>query len=117
MAAPYFDDAPPLPKKPTAVFRHPYGFDLYDGLAMDKHAVAYAEPLLKELYELRQSLGYYQRRCELLQQWQGGMRDPERVLVCDILANGSVLSSGAGDRYGDMTPVEQCGGGERVDGE
>ena len=40
---------PPLPKKKAAVFHHPLGFELYDGLAMDLHAMAYAEPLLKEI--------------------------------------------------------------------
>lgn len=33
----------PLPKKPKAVFHHPMGFELYDNLAMDMHAMRYAE--------------------------------------------------------------------------
>ena len=33
----------PLPKKKTAVFHHPFGFALYDELAMDLHAMTYAE--------------------------------------------------------------------------
>jgi hypothetical protein len=33
----------PLPKKKTAVFHHPIGFVLYDELAMDLHAMTYAE--------------------------------------------------------------------------
>ena len=98
-------DAPPLPKKKQAVFHHPLGFELYDGLAMDLHAMTYAEPLLKEIEKLRESVAYYKRRCDLLQQWQSGMRDPERTLVCDVLANGQVLPPEiAGDRYGTMTP-------------
>lgn len=46
-------DAPPLPKKKQAVFHHPLGFELYDGLAMDLHAMTYAEPMLKEVERLR----------------------------------------------------------------
>lgn len=33
----------PLPKKKRAVFHHPVGFELYDALAMDLHAMTYAE--------------------------------------------------------------------------
>ena len=33
----------PLPKKKRAVFHHPMGFELYDALAMDLHAMTYAE--------------------------------------------------------------------------
>ena len=33
----------PLPKKKKAVFHHPIGFELYDALAMDLHAMTYAE--------------------------------------------------------------------------
>ena len=43
----------PLPKKPNAVFHHPLGFELYDGLAMDLHAMKYAESVLKEVDQLR----------------------------------------------------------------
>ncbi len=44
---------PPLPKKKAAVFHHPLGFELYDSLAMDLHAMTYAEPMLKEIEQLR----------------------------------------------------------------
>lgn len=37
----------PLPKKKRAVFHHPLGFELYDALAMDLHAVTYAEACIK----------------------------------------------------------------------
>lgn len=47
---------PPLPKKKAAVFHHPLGFELYDGLAMDLHAMTYAEPMLKEIERLRKAL-------------------------------------------------------------
>jgi hypothetical protein len=45
-----------LPKKPNAVFNHPMGFPLYDGLAMDMHAMRFAEALLKDNDELRAAL-------------------------------------------------------------
>ena len=54
----------------------------------------------KEIEDLRSSLYFYQRRCEALQSWQSKMRDPERTIVCDILANGKTLDPAfAGDRY------------------
>jgi hypothetical protein len=41
-----------------------------------------------EIADLKQSLDFYKKRCELLQKYQSKMRDPERKTVCDILANG-----------------------------
>jgi hypothetical protein len=52
--------------------------------------------------EVKDSLDFYKRRVEALQQWQSKMRDPERTVVCDILANGHTLEP-AGDRY--ATPL------------
>ena len=55
------------------------------------------------LEELAQSLDFHRRRVDALQSWQGSMRDPERTVVCDIIANGHTLAPQfAGDRYGDM---------------
>jgi len=48
--------------------------------------------------EVKDSLDFYKRRVEALQQWQSKMRDPERTVVCDILANGHTLEF-AGNRY------------------
>ena len=56
------------------------------------------ERLSKELDDARQSLDFYRRRINALQQWQSKMRDPERTIVCDIIANGHTLEP-AGDRY------------------
>ena len=47
----------------------------------------------------QKSRDFYRRRCDLLQEWQGRMRDPERTLVCDILANGQTLPDPHGTRY------------------
>ena len=49
---------------------------------------------------LKKSLNFYKQRCELLQQVQKYMRDPERTIVCDILANNSLLPDPEGKRYG-----------------
>ena len=40
------------------------------------------------LYTLANSEEFYRKRCEELQKNQNRMRDPERQMVCDILANG-----------------------------
>ena len=42
----------------------------------------------------------YELKLELLQKFQQVMRDPERTIVCDILANGSLLNDPYGMRYG-----------------
>jgi hypothetical protein len=52
----------------------------------------------KELSDLRSSLEFHERRAAALQKAQQHMRDPERVMVCDILANGALLTP-AGERY------------------
>ena len=58
---------------------------------------------LEELQELRDTAAFYKRRCDALQAWQSSMRDPERTVVCDILANGFTLDQPfAGDRYGGL---------------
>lgn len=45
----------------------------------------------KLLEELEHEVAFYRRRVEAMQQWQSRMRDPERTVVCDILANGFTL--------------------------
>lgn len=37
---------------------------------------------------------WYKRRIDLLQEWQSKMRDPERTIVCDIIANGLTMPEG-----------------------
>ena len=65
------------------------------------------EELLKMMKDLKSSLDFYKPRCEQLQQQQSKMRDPERTMVCDILANGKLLYPDlAGDRYS-LNP-EKC---------
>ena len=65
------------------------------------------EELLKMMKDLKSSLVFFKPRCEQLQQQQSKMRDPERTMVCDILANGKLLYPDlAGDRYS-LNP-EKC---------
>jgi len=69
---------------------------------------------LEELKELRETAAFYKRRCDALQAWQSSMRDPERTVVCDILANGFTLDqTEAGDRYGGLRPNVMVSGRTR----
>ena len=76
----------------------------------DGHSAAKAlaqpeqEPTLQEQFDKAlHSLDFYRRRINALQEWQSKMRDPERTIVCDIIANGHTLEP-AGDRY--ITPPQ-----------
>lgn len=61
------------------------------------------QDLQEQLHEAQTSLAFYKSRCEQLQKAQNRMRDPERTVVCDILANGHLLLGSDGqldaDRY------------------
>jgi hypothetical protein len=46
------------------------------------------------------SRDFYKRRVDLLQAQQSRMRDPERTIVCDIIANAQMLPDADGSRYG-----------------
>ena len=56
--------------------------------------------LLKFARAIIEADDFYRNRCELLQKVQKYMRDPERTIVCDILANNSLLPDPSGVRYG-----------------
>lgn len=47
-----------------------------------------------------ESRDWYRHRVEMLGRLQKRMRDPERQLVCDIIANGQLLPDPHGKRYG-----------------
>lgn len=56
--------------------------------------------LLKIITDLKSSRDFYKSRCYQIQNLQSKMRDPERRIVNDILANGTLLYPNlAGDRY------------------
>lgn len=46
------------------------------------------------------SLSFYKLRCENLQKIQNKMRDPERKMVCDILANGYTMQNSSLEQFG-----------------
>ena len=81
--------------------------DLNVTVASSDDLVRKVADMCKEVDRLRGDYIFYKRRCEALQRWQSSMRDPERTVVCDILANGFTLDqANAGDRYGGMKPSE-----------
>ena len=53
-----------------------------------KRLLKHGTETLSEITRLQQSRDFYKRRCDALQSAQTRMRDPERKMVCDILANG-----------------------------
>lgn len=69
-------------------------------LDMIDYCIERNELLIEKYKKLHHSNQFYQSRCELLQKVQKYMRDPERQIVCDILANNSLLPDPSGKRYG-----------------
>ena len=58
--------------------------------------------VVKKIKGMQVSINRSQGKLDLLQKMQSKMRDPERKLVCDIIANGQLLPSD-GKRYGFVT--------------
>ena len=59
-----------------------------------------ARKLREYNHGLADEIEFYKRRVEMLGREQKRMRDPERTLVCDIIANGQLLPDPNGKRYG-----------------
>jgi chromosome segregation ATPase len=59
-------------------------------------AIAAETRALRERDEARADLDWAHRRLDALQRAQRDMRDPERRMVCDILANGRLRAEGYG---------------------
>lgn len=53
-----------------------------------------------EVERMKDSVEWHRRRFDMLQQEQYRMRDPERTILCDILANCSLMRDPNGERYG-----------------
>ncbi len=74
-------------------------------LADIRHAVGDPEgrlmqdELVEHCRKIKSSLDFNRKRVNMLSKLQKHMRDPERTLVCDILANGQLLPD-KGARYG-----------------
>ena len=63
-------------------------------------AIDAAIALIKRLELAESSVAWHQRRWLALQMHQSKMREPERTMVCDIIANGELMHPIiAGDRY------------------
>ena len=68
------------------------------GLAIDA-----AIEMIERLEEAEASVAWHHRRWMALQMSQKKMREPERTMVCDILANGELMHpTVAGNRYSVM---------------
>ena len=63
-------------------------------------AIDAAIEMIERLELAESSVAWHRRRWMALQMHQTKMREPERTMVCDILANGELLHpTVAGDRY------------------
>ena len=63
-------------------------------------AIDAAIEMIERLEEAEASVAWHQRRWMALQAHQRKMREPERTIVCDIIANGELMHpTVAGDRY------------------
>ena len=58
---------------------------------------AQVEALSKDLADAKDSAAWHKRRTSLLQSLQSTMQEPERAIVCDVLANGHLLQSPDGN--------------------
>lgn len=66
-------------------------------------AIDAAIEMIERLEAAESSAAWHQRRWMALQMHQKKMREPERTIVCDILANGELMHpTVAGNRYSVM---------------
>ena len=71
-------------------------------------AIDAAVEMIERLEEAEASVAWHHRRWMALQMHQTKMREPERTMVCDILANGELMHpSIAGDRYAIKDALEK----------
>ena len=63
-------------------------------------AIDAAVEMIERLEAAESAVAWHRRRWMALQMHQTKMREPERTMVCDILANGELMHpTVAGDRY------------------
>jgi hypothetical protein len=82
-------------------------------------ALLASQPTDEGTKNLLKKLDWYKGRAKQLHRHQSQMRDPERTMVCDILANGKLMAEPNGNRYGQpvqasqpkLTPCRHCGFG------
>lgn len=63
-----------------------------DSLYQHKALYEVDSEVINSINKLKFSLDWYKNRVNKLQELQSKMRDPERTIVCDILANGHLLN-------------------------
>lgn len=61
-----------------------------------------ARYLEKELQKTLSSLALHRKKLRMIEDAQSQMRDPERQIICDILANAQLLPDPGGKRYRDL---------------
>ncbi len=71
-----------------------------DGLASDEVSDGFLCLAPREVRSLARTAQFAMDRCNRLQTEQKRFRDPERTILCDILANGTLLPDPNGKRYG-----------------
>lgn len=84
------DDVESFPLSYFGDYEVIYDKTVFENISESKNTTPTTEDLLKEIEKLKASRDWYRKRVDLLQQEQSKMRDPERIIVCDILANGLV---------------------------
>ena len=71
-------------------------------------AIDAAVEMIERLEAAESSVVWHRRRWMALQMHQMKMREPERTMVCDILANGELMHpTVAGDRYAIKDALEK----------
>ena len=64
--------------------------------------------MIERLEDAESSVAWHRRRWMALQMHQTKTREPERTMVCDILANGELMHpTVAGDRYAIKDALEE----------
>ena len=71
-------------------------------------AIDAAVEMIERLELAESAVAWHQRRWMALQMHQAKMREPERTMVCDILANGELMHpTVSGDRYAIKDALEK----------
>lgn len=71
-------------------------------------AIDAAVGMIERLEDAESSVAWHRRRWMALQMHQMKMREPERTMVCDIIANGELMHpTVAGDRYATKDAMEE----------
>ena len=74
----------------------------------DTQAIDAAVEMIERLELAESSVAWHRRRWMALQMHQSKMREPERTMVCDILAHGELMHpTVAGDRYAVKDAMEE----------